>query len=39
MIEDDYFSFTVLDSDEVAKFDAILKGINGLDIQKMVLTI
>lgn len=34
MIEDDYFSFTVLDSDEVAKFDAILKGINGLDIQK-----
>lgn len=33
-IEDDYFEFSILDSDEAPKFDAILRGIDGLEVQK-----
>ncbi|CZE47087.1 protein translocase subunit SecD [Campylobacter geochelonis] len=33
-IEKTFFEFTILDPDEASKFDAILKNINGLNIQK-----
>jgi len=33
-IEDDYFEFSILDDDEAPKFQSILKGIDGLEIQQ-----
>ena len=37
-VENDYFEFAILDGDEAPKFDAILKTIDGIEIQKNELT-